>query len=87
MLDLPFFCWSMQPSATSHCSAGGVHLPTLRRVWHAACPSDILTFEEVCRLTQRHNVIMNLPIEPELVWAELCDMVGGKLSVLARTAF
>ena len=67
---------SMQRSANSHCSAGGVHLPTLRRVWHAACPSGILTFKEVYQLTQRHSVIMNLFIEPEGVWAQLRDLVS-----------
>ena len=72
--------WSGQPSPTSHCSAGGVHLPTLCRVWRAACPSGILTFEEVCQLTQRHSVIMEWTIEPERVWAELHDLVGGHVS-------
>lgn len=67
----------MQPSATSHCSAGSLHLPTLRRLWRTVCPSGTLTVEDVRKLTQRHSVIMDLPIDPEGVWAELQDMMGG----------
>lgn len=61
----------------SPCPPGSLHLPTLRRLWRTVCPSGTLTVEDVRKLTQRHSVIMDLPIDPEGVWAELQDMMGG----------